>query len=1570
MKQRGIGVMVGLVAFGVVVPSAWAISVSGTAYNNTETTALTGASYNVALRVNGGTASTTTTSSSDGTWSFASVTASAGATITIYFYGQTDTLAGTYTGNVVTITDGTTNITGVALMDDHVVLRSDNGATAITILDVLDYDNDQNAANLLFDAEDAAPDTLTLESGHELYITATDTFTPGGNVTVTGVTNGGSIDIQGTWTAAGTESITLGQGTWNVATTGVFIAASSTVTLGIYNELITVISGGTDDSHDFNNVVISIANAFNNFDVVTNDMDINGNLTVSGGIISPTTNIYLAGNLSVTSTNIGQSTDTGDLIFDGAGLQTIANSGGETDRLVDFQITNSSASGVRMDNAVTAGTFIMNANSKFDCNGYDLTMKRGTWTVASSATFITGANTVTFAMDADLITVTTGGTDDSHDFNNVVIAISNAFNNFDVVTNDMDIDGNLTMSGGTFSPTTNVYLAGNLTIDDATNVAAETDTGDLIFDGAALQTISNSVGETDAVAEVQISNTTASGVKLNDAVTVTSTAINANALLNLNGKNYTTATAFTNSGTLQLTGDETVTTPTLNAGSTVEYTATSGSRAIKGWTYKSLKINGTGGTFTVPAALAALGENLTVTAGTLDANGQTLTVNDNTTINGGTFKTGTNTITFGSVAGGDSVTISSGELQIQSDSTTADIVKNASTWTNSGGTITYNAASAISTTLLSALSPYYDLTVNSTGSTYTLNGAIVVSRDLTITAGTLDTGNGLNYQITVGRNWSNSGTFTARSGTVVLNTTTTAALSGATTFYNLSSTTAGKTLQFTAGQTFTVSGLLTITGASGNQIHVHSTSGSQWLINHQGTESVTYAHLENSGCDGSSTQITLDSSSTDGGGNGSCWVFSIPVAGVSGGLVGYWPFEEMGGTGAGDFSGNGNGGTLAGANGLPAWTAGKLGGAVYFDGVDDKATIGDPASGVLDFGTGSFSYGAWVYVSATVGSWDMAWYKGGSSAGNAGYDVELGASVWAADIADATTLKAVNFSASPILNRWVHLMAVVDRTGNQFCAYVDGALVGSCTDITGFGSVSNAAAAVIGSSGSSYWFGGSIDDVRVYNRSLSADEVRTLYRAGVAKINASPTTSLTSGLVGYWTFDGQDVDWAASTSEAKDRSGNANHGDAQNNTTAAIGRIGQALAFDGSNARVVVTSNTLDDFSVFTYCAWAYPRSHGENSRGRIIGKGLTTSGKHLLAYGDVTNSFDFYVNRATTSGERITVTNTMTMNAWQHVCGTYNETDGPKIFVNGVEASYSTNVAGVGATLADNGADLFIGNRSDAVATWDGFLDDVRVYNRTLSAEEVRALYQLGTARINSSPTEFLTNGLIGYWTFDGADVSGTSATDRSGNGNTGTLTPGAAGLNRAAGRLGQALEFDKTDDYVTAGSASVLDNVTQKTVCAWIFPYSKGELNGSNYYGEIASKIGVVDGWAFEIADQDAGIFSLYWWQGFASGVTPGYWHAPNNAVALNAWSHVCATYDRSSSANDPVLYVNGVSQTPTEYYTPSGSADDDSAGNLLMGNLAATTQTFDGKIDEVRVYNRLLSAEEVRALYQAGR
>jgi len=116
--------------------------------------------------------------------------------------------------------------------------------------------------------------------------------------------------------------------------------------------------------------------------------------------------------------------------------------------------------------------------------------------------------------------------------------------------------------------------------------------------------------------------------------------ISANATLNLAGKNLTleTGSTFSNSGTLKLQGDETVSNkdPTNNSGSTVEYTATSGSRAIKNWTYHHLKINGSGGTFTVGAG-ETLGGDLTIAAGTFNLNGQIVDVTGNFLKSGGTL---------------------------------------------------------------------------------------------------------------------------------------------------------------------------------------------------------------------------------------------------------------------------------------------------------------------------------------------------------------------------------------------------------------------------------------------------------------------------------------------------------------------------------------------------------------------------------------------------------------------------------------------------------------------------------------------------------------------------------------------------------------------------------------------------------------------------------------------------------------------------------------------------------------------------------------------------------------------
>ncbi|MDE2041170.1 MAG: right-handed parallel beta-helix repeat-containing protein [Patescibacteria group bacterium] len=222
---------------------------------------------------------------------------------------------------------------------------------------------------------------------------------------------------------------------------------------------------------------------------------------------------------------------------------------------------------------------------------------------------------------------------------------------------------------------------------------------------------------------------------------------------------------------------------------------------------------------------------------------------------------------------------------------------------------------------------------------------------------------------------------------------------------------------------------------------------------------------------------------------------------VINGLVGWWKFDDGSGTTAADSSGNGSTGTLSGTP-LPAWTQGKSGGALSFDGLTDAVSIGDRS--VLDFGTGSFSYGMWVYVTAPAGIWDEPWVKGGGAASSAGYDMELGSGSWTANIADGTNGRQVVFSNSPYLNQWVQLFAVVDRSAGTFKAYVDGLPVAS-TALASFGSVTSTESAMISGR---YPFKGLIDDVRVYNRALSDSEVAAIYaEAGQSATTPTPTPS-------------------------------------------------------------------------------------------------------------------------------------------------------------------------------------------------------------------------------------------------------------------------------------------------------------------------------------------------------------------------------------------------------------------------------------------------------------------------------
>jgi glucose/arabinose dehydrogenase/PKD repeat protein len=229
----------------------------------------------------------------------------------------------------------------------------------------------------------------------------------------------------------------------------------------------------------------------------------------------------------------------------------------------------------------------------------------------------------------------------------------------------------------------------------------------------------------------------------------------------------------------------------------------------------------------------------------------------------------------------------------------------------------------------------------------------------------------------------------------------------------------------------------------------------------------------------------------DAAGNWSA--FSAPVTGTVtvadtgiGGQVGAWSFNEGTGATAGDASGQNNPGTLQGG---PVWTsAGKYGGALTFDGVNDFVSIPD-ANG-LDLTTG-MTLSAWVRPTA-LDNWRQVVLKERPN----GLSYGLYATGATGNRPNGTIVvggvdREVNAPAANALaaDTWTHLAVSYD--GSTMRIYVNGTQVATRAQ-TGAAATSSNALMIGGNAVWGEWFAGQIDDVRVFNRALSAAEVLTV----------------------------------------------------------------------------------------------------------------------------------------------------------------------------------------------------------------------------------------------------------------------------------------------------------------------------------------------------------------------------------------------------------------------------------------------------------------------------------------------
>lgn len=206
------------------------------------------------------------------------------------------------------------------------------------------------------------------------------------------------------------------------------------------------------------------------------------------------------------------------------------------------------------------------------------------------------------------------------------------------------------------------------------------------------------------------------------------------------------------------------------------------------------------------------------------------------------------------------------------------------------------------------------------------------------------------------------------------------------------------------------------------------------------------------------------------------------------------------------------------------------------------------------------------------------------------------------------------------------------------------------------------------------------------------------------------------------------------------------------------------------------------------------------------------------------------------------------------------------------------------------------------------------------------------------------VTSGLI--LSLDAGNIksypgSGTTWTDLSGTGNTGTLTNNPTYTSGTSGYF----NFDGVDDYVDCGNNSSTQLGTAVTLESWCYPVSTSGLGNMIQKNQNAA-------YRFRIQNGD-----LWAYSNGNSAVASGALCTNNN------WWHCIASFGPSGI----ICYVNGTQvASSASAYSPSNV----SSGNVQIGCYAPGSETFNGRISIARIYNRVLSATEVLQNFNASR
>lgn len=682
---------------------------------------------------------------------------------------------------------------------------------------------------------------------------------------------------------------------------------------------------------------------------------------------------------------------------------------------------------------------------------------------------------------------------------------------------------------------------------------------------------------------------------------------------------------------------------------------------------------------------------------------------------------------------------------------------------------------------------------------------------------------------------------------------------------------------------------------------------------------------------------------------------------------------------------------------IPNWVAGNsTSNALKFDSTNDYVVVQDSNS--LDI-TNALTISSWVYIDAT-GVTHIFLSKRTGVTTNYQLWVESSDNKVYFGSNDGSW-HTTNSDATLSAGRWYYLTTVYDDTANTVDFYIDGVL--SVQKAFASSLTTNSAPLFVGRDGDagSNILGGKMDELIIWNRTLTSTEINIIY---TNQTIGNFTISNRTGMVGEWNFNstngmiaydstGRNNGTLANFGTAYDFSSNNYDSTYINGGYTAPGIYGDSAYFDGINDYISLsTTDSLlgDNTKNWSVMGWGKTGYISDGSSFNFIyGEGRINAENEAIflrmSNGTGTINPSLLVRNSAGTTVLLSSSDNITDNRWHHIVAT-KLNDDYSLYVDGILKMSASSTLG---TIDNTKSAIGASGRTAVNNFFNGSIDEVMIFNSSLNSSQVLQIYQNTSQRFNPTGTATIkfqnitydgnntinlsvsilennygsnVSARIGSWNisqgynnFNESLVlyyhGDNSANDSSGNNNNGTFN---GGTTFGYGVFNNSFVFrgKGSGDYVnlTNGVPSSIQGARNRTISAWFKPRGSNSAEGG---GIVVTGTGDTDR-TFGLIIQSTGTYTIITWgeNYLDTGVD----------ISEGDWKHLVATYNGTTIE----AYVNGANVGNKAVALNTGSG-------FLIGKLfdyTGSTYLVNGSIDEVIIFNKTLSANEIKELYTKGR